>query len=100
MYMNAKQREFVSYYVEIGNAADAARKAGYSKRSARQTGFRLLKRGQIQEALEEEAKVIRSQRTIARNQASMMLLSAFGSATNATEMRLAADALSKLHDLV
>ena len=37
-----KQRLFVDYYLQSFNASDAARKAGYSERTARQIGSHLL----------------------------------------------------------
>ena len=40
--LNERQKKFCEYYVSCGNAAEAARKAGYSARSARHQGFRLL----------------------------------------------------------
>lgn len=36
--MTEKQRRFADYFIETGNAAEAARRAGYSARSAKQTG--------------------------------------------------------------
>ena len=38
----ARQEAFCRHYAVSGNAADAARRAGYSERSARQTGCALL----------------------------------------------------------
>lgn len=40
--MNERQRRFAEIYVECGNAAEAARRAGYSERTARSIGQRLL----------------------------------------------------------
>lgn len=36
--MTEKQRRFADYFIETGNAAEAARRAGYSPRSAKQIG--------------------------------------------------------------
>jgi phage terminase small subunit len=36
--LTEKQKRFVDYYIELGNATEAARKAGYSERSAKQIG--------------------------------------------------------------
>lgn len=36
--LTAKQRRFADYYIETGNAAEAARKAGYSPKNADVTG--------------------------------------------------------------
>lgn len=36
--MTLKQKAFADYFIETGNAAEAARRAGYSARSAKQIG--------------------------------------------------------------
>lgn len=36
--LTEKQKRFIDYYVELGNATEAAKKAGYSKNSAKQIG--------------------------------------------------------------
>lgn len=46
--MNARQRKFCEFYAECGNAAEAARKAGYSERAARRQAARLLSNVAIQ----------------------------------------------------
>ena len=40
--LNERQKKFCEYYVACGNAAEAARKAGYSPKNARQRGSLLL----------------------------------------------------------
>lgn len=40
--LNERQKKFCEYYVACGNAAEAARKAGYSVKTARHQGYRLL----------------------------------------------------------
>ena len=49
--LSPRQRRFVAYYGVNPNAADAARKAGYSKNGAKVQGFRLLARPEIQAAM-------------------------------------------------
>ena len=46
-----RQRLFVAKYAQTGNAAHAARAAGYAAGSARKTGSRLLTYGYIRQAL-------------------------------------------------
>ncbi len=46
--LNRKQESFCRHYAATDNAAEAARLAGYSERSARQTGHDLLQRPDIQ----------------------------------------------------
>ena len=47
--LSTRQEAFCRHYAVLGNAADAARQAGYSERSARQTGCALLERPYIAE---------------------------------------------------
>ena len=47
--LSTRQEAFCRHYAASGNAADAARQAGYSGRSARQTGCALLERPYIVE---------------------------------------------------
>ena len=49
--LSTRQEAFCRHYAVSGNAADAARQAGYSERSARQTGCALLERPRIVERL-------------------------------------------------
>lgn len=51
--MNEKQRRFAEYYAANPNAAEAARAAGYSERTARSQGQRLLTNDDIQEYIKE-----------------------------------------------
>lgn len=46
--LTLRQNEFCECYVATGNAADAARRAGYSERTARFQGHRLLKDARVQ----------------------------------------------------
>ena len=49
--LSTRQEAFCRHYAVSGNAADAARQAGYSGRSARQTGCALLERPYVVERL-------------------------------------------------
>ncbi len=62
MSLSAPQARFVEEYLVDLNAADAARRAGYSKRTARQKGYGLLQMPEIQEAV-TAAMQARSERT-------------------------------------
>jgi len=50
--LTSKQKLFVQYYQETQNATEAAEKAGYSKKSARQMGSENLSKPYIRELLE------------------------------------------------
>lgn len=41
--LTPNQKAFADYYIELGNASEAARKAGYSEKTAAATASRLLK---------------------------------------------------------
>jgi phage terminase small subunit len=45
--LTAKQQKFVTAYVELGNATQAALEAGYSKKTAYQSGAENLRKHQI-----------------------------------------------------
>jgi len=49
--LTAKQRAFVDAYIECRNATEAAKRAGYSERSARQVGANNMSKVYIREAL-------------------------------------------------
>jgi len=54
MLLTDRQRKFVDAYALSANAADAARKAGYSEHTARQQGARLLSNANVISALQEQ----------------------------------------------
>lgn len=60
MALSPKKQAFADYYIETGNATEAAKKAGYSSRTAYSQGSRLLKdvevSAYINERMEEQAK--------------------------------------------
>jgi phage terminase small subunit len=47
--LTPKQRKFADYYIQLGNATEAAIRAGYSKKSARYVGSENLKKPLIEE---------------------------------------------------
>jgi hypothetical protein len=51
--IGARHRRFVQEYLVDCNAGAAAARAGYSPRTARNAGYRLLQRPEIQEAIAE-----------------------------------------------
>ena len=51
--MNERQKAFAEYFAASGNGAEAARRAGYSSKTARSQGQRLLTNADIQEYIEE-----------------------------------------------
>ena len=51
--MKAKHRLFIAAYLDCWNATEATKRAGYSERRASQTGYDLLKRPEIKQAIGE-----------------------------------------------
>ena len=62
MSLNSKQARFVQEYIVDLNATQAAKRAGYSEKTAYSQGERLLKHVEIHKAI-QEAKDARSERT-------------------------------------
>lgn len=62
MALNEKQKAFAEYYAACFNAAEAARKAGYSEKTARAIGQRLLTNVDIQKYLQEIKENAKSSR--------------------------------------
>lgn len=58
--MDARQQRFVSEYLQDCNPTAAARRAGYSPRTANNTGYRLMQRPDVQQAV-AEAQAARAQ---------------------------------------
>ena len=68
--LSTRQEAFCRHYTASGNAADAARQAGYSERSARQTGCALLERPYI---LERVRRIRMSWKRTERDEAQIVL---------------------------
>ena len=57
--MNKRQRDFAEYYIQCGNAAEAARKAGYSERTARSIGQENLTKPDISDYISGRMEELR-----------------------------------------
>lgn len=62
MKLTPKQKAFADFYIELGNATEAAAKAGYSKRTAKEVGYENLTKPHIKNYIEERMKQIESDR--------------------------------------
>lgn len=71
--LTPKQRKFADEYIKSGNAADAARKAGYSKRSARSVGQENLTKPDIKQYIDERMAEIASKRIMDAREAVELL---------------------------
>lgn len=62
MKLTPKQRAFCDYYIETGNATEAAEKAGYSKKTARKIGHENLTKLDIKKYIDEKMEEMSSNR--------------------------------------
>lgn len=60
--MNVRQQAFCDYYLQSGNATEAAKKAGYSERTAYSIGEENLKKPEINKYLAEHGKKAHKER--------------------------------------
>jgi len=56
--LNARQKKFVNFYLQTGNATTAAIRAGYSKKAAAQVGARLLRNAKVRAEIEKRQQKI------------------------------------------
>lgn len=57
--LNKRQRDFAEYYIQCGNASEAAKKAGYSERTARSIGQENLTKPDISAYIAERMEEMR-----------------------------------------
>lgn len=62
MKLTPKQKAFVDFYIELGNATESAIKAGYSKKTAKEVGYENLTKPHIKNYIRERMKQIESER--------------------------------------
>jgi phage terminase small subunit len=60
--LTEKQKRFADYYIETGNATEAAIKAGYSQRTARFIGAENLTKPNIKSYIEKRLKELEDER--------------------------------------
>lgn len=68
-----RMEKFAEYYAESGNAADAARKAGYSERSAYSQGERLLRNDEVREYIQRLSEKERDDRILKASERQVLL---------------------------
>lgn len=62
MELTPKQKAFADYYLETGNATEAAKRAGYSEKTARQIGTENLAKPYISEYIAKRQKQLEDKR--------------------------------------
>ena len=96
MALNTRQKRFVEHYGATGNATQAARLAGYSSKTARQIGQRVLTNVDVARAIQEHEKERRSAAIADRQERLSFLTSVMRDERREDVYRLrAADQLSK-----
>lgn len=60
--MTEKQKRFVDFYIQTANATEAARRAGYSPKTAYVTGNENMHKPEIRKAIERRLKKLESKR--------------------------------------
>lgn len=73
--LTEKQKRFADFYIESGNATEAAIKAGYSKRSAKETGYENLTKPHISAYIDERIKEKDAERIASQNEVLELLTS-------------------------
>ena len=74
--LTEKQKRFVDFYVETGNATESALKAGYAKKAAYQTGAENLRKPQIAAGIKARLDAIESKRIASATEVMQFLTSA------------------------
>ena len=101
--LTPKQKAFADYYIECGNASEAARKAGYSPKTAGAIGEENLKKPEISAYIDErmtkqDAALVASADEVLRFYSSVMRgeeKDAFGLDPSLSDRLKAADSLMK-----
>lgn len=73
--LTPKQQKFADYYIETGNATEAAIKAGYSKKTAKQIGQENLTKPYLREYIDERMKELADKRIMGMQEALELLTS-------------------------
>lgn len=60
--LNERRKKFADYYLELGNATQAAIKAGYSEKTAYSIGQRLLKNPEVKAYIDRRRKEMENER--------------------------------------
>lgn len=95
--LTPKQQRFADEYIKSGNAADAARKAGYSKQTARTVGQQNLTKLDIKKYIDERMGEIASKRIMDVTEAVELLTSIARGETKETVYIGTADGVYEKH---
>ena len=95
--LTPKQQKFADEYIKSGNAADAARKAGYKENTARVAGAQNLTKLNIKKYIDEQMNEIASKRIMDATEAVELLTSIARGETKETVYIGTADGVYEKH---
>jgi phage terminase small subunit len=75
MKLTEKQKRFADYYIETGNAAESAVRAGYSEKTAKEIGCENLTKPNIRIYIDEQLKLLADKRIMNAEEVMRMLTS-------------------------
>lgn len=91
--MNQRRRAFCENYLKCGNAAEAARRAGYSEKAAKSVGQRLLTYDDVQAYINERNVELKAQNTASIDEIRAFWTATMRSSREATRDKLKASEL-------
>ena len=106
--LTPKQKAFAEYYIETGNATEAAKRAGYSEKTAVAIGFENLRKPKISQYIAERTKSIDEKRIATADDVMMFLTKmmngeikdAFGMDPSNSDRISAAKEIMKRHNVI
>jgi len=75
MKLTEKQKRFADYYIELGNATEAAIRAGYSKKTAKEIASENLTKPNIKQYVDERLKELDNKRIMNAEEVMQLLTS-------------------------
>lgn len=98
--LSVKQQKFCEYYVELGNATEAAKKAGYSVKTAYSIGTENLKKPEIRNFIDELTATEKNKRMASAEEVLEFFAEVMRNENEMTKNRLkAAENLAKRYGL-
>ncbi len=98
--LSLKQQKFCEYYVELGNATEAAKRAGYSEKTAYSQGQRMLKNVETRNFIDSLIKRYKSDKTASAEEVLEFFAAVMRDKSEAMKNRLkAAENLAKRYGL-
>lgn len=95
--LNPRQKKFAEYYVQSGNAAESARKAGYSETYAEHRTDEMLRNVEISAYIKELSEKAKDERILSAKDRQVMLSDIARNTSNEPSDRIkAVDTLNKM----